>query len=100
MKIPDYFYLLSLESLDLSKFFSGPLNFERSRVTCTFTCTNVYTVSEITLNFHFFFQFSVPDDERMLKKAGEAVEGFKDIVFPSGYEPGAKKRVIIIGILQ
>lgn len=34
----------------------------------------------------------------MLKKAGEAVEGFKDIVFPSGYEPGAKKRVIITGI--
>ena len=28
------FYLLSLEPLDLSKFFSGPLNFERSRVTC------------------------------------------------------------------
>nr|XP_022332016.1 X-ray repair cross-complementing protein 5-like [Crassostrea virginica] len=36
--------------------------------------------------------FTLPDDERMLKKAGEAVEGFKDIVFPSGYEPGAKKR--------
>ena len=47
-----------------------------------------------------FLKISVPDDERMLKKAGEAVEGFKDIVFPSGYEPGAKKRVIITGKLQ
>lgn len=51
-------------------------------------------------NIYIFFKNSVPDDERMLKKAGEAVEGFKDIVFPSGYEPGAKKRVIITGKLQ
>ena len=29
------FYLLSLEPLDLEKFFSGLLNFERSYVTCT-----------------------------------------------------------------
>lgn len=70
-------------------------------IICTFTCTYEYTVSEIALNSTFFFlKTSVPDDERMLKKAGEAVEGFKDIVFPSGYEPGAKKRVIITGILQ
>lgn len=38
--------------------------------------------------------FLVPDDERMLKRAGEAIDNFKDMVFPSGYEPGAKKRVI------
>lgn len=37
--------------------------------------------------------FSVPDDERMLKRAGEAIDNFKDMVFPSGYEPGSKKRV-------
>lgn len=30
----------------------------------------------------------------MLKRAGEAIDNFKDMVFPSGYEPGAKKRVI------
>lgn len=38
--------------------------------------------------------FLVPDDERMLKRAGEAIDNFKDMVFPSGYEPGAKKRVL------
>ncbi|XP_061181426.1 X-ray repair cross-complementing protein 5-like [Saccostrea echinata] len=36
--------------------------------------------------------FTLPDEERMKKKAGEAIKNFKDIVFPSGYEPGAKKR--------
>lgn len=36
--------------------------------------------------------FTLPDDERMLKRAGEAIDNFKDMVFPSGYEPGSKKR--------
>lgn len=60
----------------------------------------IYCFRDCIEFYFFFFKTSVPDDERMLKKAGEAVEGFKDIVFPSGYEPGAKKRVIITGILQ
>ena len=33
-KFRNIFYFLSLEPFDLSKFFNGPLNFERSRVTC------------------------------------------------------------------
>ena len=37
MKIPDYF---SLCLSNPSKFFSGPLNFERSRVTCKH-CTSI-----------------------------------------------------------
>lgn len=38
--------------------------------------------------------FLVFDDERMLKRVGEVIDNFKDMVFLSGYELGVKKRVI------
>ena len=42
----------------------------------------------------------MPNDERMTKRAGKVIEEFKDLVFPAGYEPGAKKRVSNICNLQ
>lgn len=38
--------------------------------------------------------FLVFDDERMLKRVGEVIDNFKDMVFLSGYDLGVKKRVI------
>lgn len=35
----------------------------------------------------------MPDNQRMEKRAGKLMEEFKDLVFPAGYVPGAKKRV-------
>ncbi|KAK3104193.1 hypothetical protein FSP39_025165 [Pinctada imbricata] len=39
-----------------------------------------------------FQDFTMPNDEKMLKRAGKVIEEFKDLVFPAGYEPGSKKR--------
>lgn len=35
----------------------------------------------------------VPDEERIKKRAGEAINAFKDIVFPTDYTPGSKRKV-------
>lgn len=37
---------------------------------------------------------SVPDEEKLNKRAGKVIEDFKDIVFPEGYTPGAGKRKV------
>lgn len=77
-------------------------NFLSEHIACT--CTGRISLLLQTMNIEHVLDFSVclmkiisflvPDDERMLKRAGEAIDNFKDMVFPSGYEPGAKKRVI------
>lgn len=36
--------------------------------------------------------YTLPDEDRMEKRAGRAVENFKDLVYPEGYVPGAGKR--------
>ncbi|KAK3593948.1 hypothetical protein CHS0354_040681 [Potamilus streckersoni] len=36
--------------------------------------------------------YTLPDVERMEKKAGKEIQNFKDQVFPDGYTPGAKQK--------
>ena len=36
---------------------------------------------------------SVPNNKMIQKKAGKLIDSFKDMVFPEGYVPGAKRRV-------
>ena len=36
----------------------------------------------------------MPDEDRMAKRAGRAIDDFKDLVFPEGYIPGAGKRKV------
>lgn len=40
----------------------------------------------------------MPDDKRIEKRAGEAVQNFKDLVFPDDYNPGAKRKVGFLNI--
>lgn len=35
----------------------------------------------------------VPNNEKMMKRAGNLIEEFKKLVFPQGYQPTANKRV-------
>lgn len=41
---------------------------------------NVEEVADLTL----------PDTDRISRRAGDLLNQFKDMVYPSGYEPGAK----------
>lgn len=36
--------------------------------------------------------YTLPDEERIKKRAGDAIEQFKDLVFPAGYAPGTKRK--------
>ena len=36
---------------------------------------------------------SVPNNKMIQKKAGKQIDAFKDMVFPEGYVPGAKRKV-------
>ena len=47
------------------------------------------------LNYIFFLYITVPDEDRMAKRAGKALGDFKDLVFPEGYVPGAGKRKVV-----
>ena len=38
---------------------------------------------------------TVPDDEKMGKRAGKLLEEFKDLVFPADYTPGVKRKVVL-----
>ncbi|XP_022106423.1 X-ray repair cross-complementing protein 6-like [Acanthaster planci] len=40
---------------------------------------------------------TAPDVEMMRKRTGEKIEEFKELVFPDGYQPGAKKRKTVGG---
>lgn len=36
--------------------------------------------------------YTLPDEDRIKKRAGDAIDSFKDLVFPSGYVAGAKRK--------
>lgn len=36
--------------------------------------------------------YTMPNEQGMTKRAGKIIEEFKDLVFPSGYEPGKKRK--------
>lgn len=36
--------------------------------------------------------YTLPDEEKIQKRAGDVIEKFKDLVFPSDYVPGAKRK--------
>ncbi|KAL4225555.1 X-ray repair cross-complementing protein 6 [Mactra antiquata] len=36
--------------------------------------------------------YTLPDEDRIKKRAGDAIDNFKDLVFPEGYVPGAKRK--------
>lgn len=40
--------------------------------------------------------YLVPDEERIEKRAGQLAQEFKDLVFPDDYEPGSKRKVVIL----
>jgi len=42
---------------------------------------------------YFCLFYTVPDEEKIEKRAGKIAEEFKALVFPDGYQPGSKRKV-------
>lgn len=36
--------------------------------------------------------YTMPDESRIVKRAGKSIDDFRDLVFPDGYEPGKKRK--------
>lgn len=89
------FYLFGCSQNTLQNFLSERIACKcTGRISLLLQTMNIEHVLDFSVCLMKIISFLVPDDERMLKRAGEAIDNFKDMVFPSGYDPGAKKRVI------
>ncbi|KAK2178913.1 hypothetical protein NP493_525g06064 [Ridgeia piscesae] len=42
--------------------------------------------------------YTMPNDEKMQKRAGRLLEEFKDLVFPEGYTPGVKRKAETVDV--